>query len=128
MNQFLPGLIISVHLLWALGMVFGVGLALWGLKKPALYQWRKFRIAHLIGILATATVPVWADGICPLTRLEWSLNSIGENYSAGGSDSFILHWLHELLYWDVDPIWLSLLVASGALTTLIIFILHPPRR
>lgn len=128
MKQFLPEIIIGLHLLWAIWMIAGVILALWGFIKPKLHRWRKFRIVHLIGILATATVPVWADGICPLTRLEWSLGRVGVNEAGGGSDSFILHWLHELLYWDVDPIWLSLLVASGALITLVIFILQPPRR
>lgn len=128
MEQSLAEILISLHVLWALWMIAGLFLALWGYKKPNLHKWRKFRIAHLIGILATATVPVWGGGICPLTRLEWSLTQVGAYDTSGGGESFILRWLHELLYWDVDPIWLSLLVASGAVTTLIIFILRPPRR
>jgi hypothetical protein len=122
-------LILIAHFLWAVWMISGVGLALAGFRWPRFWRWRVFRITHLIGLLATATVPIWAAGICPLTTWEWGRRSAGPGPgSAASPESFLARILEELLYLDVDPLVLSLVTAAGALVTVVIFVLHPPRR
>ena len=75
----------------------------------------------------TATTPFWADGICPLTSWEWEFR-LASGQLAEESESFIIHWINEVLFIDVDPLLLSLVTGVVALITLIIFILRPPWR
>jgi len=108
-------------------MIAGALLALAGFRWPRLWGWRVFRISHLIGLAGTATTPFWANGLCPLTEWEWQLRAD----TAGQippDESFIIHWMSEVLFVDVDPLTLSLITGAVALTTLVIFILRPPWR
>ncbi len=117
-------LLLIIHFAWAAWMISGVVLAVLGFRWPRLWEWRTFRIAHLIGLVATATTPFWPGGLCPLTIWEWQLR-----HGQGDSPqihSFIIHWLSKLLYWDVDPLLLSILSAFGAVVTVVIFYLRPP--
>ena len=116
-------LLLGLHTIWLLWMIAGVILALFGFRYPRLWAMTLFRFTHLLAILGTASVPLWADGVCPLTALE------GQSQGTPGNlDSFIVRVLHGLLYWDVPAVHLSLVSAGGAFVTLIIFILHPPWR
>jgi hypothetical protein len=119
--------ILVTHFAWAAWMVSGFVLAVLGFKWIRLWRWRVFRISHLIGLAATATTPFWAGGICPMTEWEWYLGT-AERSGSAPSESFIIHWINEILYLDVDPLTLSLVTGAVALTTLIIFILRPPWR
>lgn len=118
--------ILIVHFTWAAWMVSGIVLALLGFHWPRLWEWRVFRTAHLIGLIATASTPFWPGGTCPLTIWEWQLRNAGT--TAAEPQSFIIHWLDKLLFWNVDPIILSLISAAGALATIVIFIMRPPWR
>lgn len=120
----LANLILIVHFAWAIWMVCGVILALLGFRWPRLWEWKIFRTAHLIGLVATATTPLWPGGTCPLTIWEWELRGGG----AVEPHSFIIHWLDKLLFWNVNPVILSLISALGALATVVIFIFRPPWR
>jgi hypothetical protein len=117
--------IFLVHFAWAVWMVVGIALSFAGFFYPRVWDWRAFRIAHLVGILFTASTPLWGEGFCPLTEWEWQLRqALGT--AQDQPRSFILRLLHDLLYWDVDPLVLSLVTGAAALATVVIFILRPP--
>jgi Protein of Unknown function (DUF2784) len=126
LNSFTANFILVIHFAWVAWMISGILLAVLGFKWPRLWGWRIFRIAHLIGLVGTATVPIWAGGICPLSALDWQMRA--PDLASGQPQPFLVYWLDRLLYWDVDPLVLSLAIAAGALLTVIIFIFHPPWR
>jgi len=114
--------VLTIHVIWATWMITGVILAVAGLHWHRLLGWRVFRGAHLVGLMLTATVPIWAGGICPLTKLEDALKpSVGET-----SAPFMVRLMAETLYLNVDPLVLSAVTGLGALVTLLIFFAHPP--
>jgi len=120
----LANLILIIHFAWATWMIVGVIIAVLGFRWHRLWSWRIFRIAHLIGLVATATTPLWPGGLCPLTIWEWQLR-----YTESGApraDSFIIHWMNELLFWDIEPVVLAGVSAFGAVLTVVVFFLRPP--
>jgi hypothetical protein len=121
-------LLLAVHFLWALWMVMGVALALAGFRWPRLWTWRAFRIAHLIGLLGTASVPIWANGICPLTTWEWDLRSGTGSGAIAAAEPCLRHWMRQILFLDVSPLVLSVITALGAAATLAVFVRHLPRQ
>ena len=128
-KSFCANFILIAHFAWASWMIIGAALALLGWRWHRLWRWRVFRITHLIGILATATTPFWANGICPMTEWEWQLRyASGAQTGTGESESFIIHWLDKILFLDIDPLVLSIVTALLALSTLVIFIVRPPWR
>ena len=59
-----------------------------------------FRALHLAAI-GLVVVQVWLGVVCPLTTLEMSLREkAGE---ATYQNTFIAHWLQQLLYYDAPP-------------------------
>ena len=121
-------LLLAIHFLWALWMVTGVVLALAGFRWPRLWSWRAFRLAHLIGLLGTASVPIWAKGICPLTNWEWGLRCGASSGRFTVPEPCLRHWMRQILFLDVSPLVLSIITALGAAVTLAVFVWHPPRR
>lgn len=70
---------------------------------------RWLRVLHLAGI-AVVVLQAWLGRYCGLTVLEsWLRSEAGQR---GYETSFVAHWMHELLFFDV-PLW-----AFGALYTL----------
>ncbi len=120
--------ILAIHFVWALWMIAGVLLAIAGFRWPRFWTWRVFRIAHLLALLGTATVPIWSAGVCPLTTWEWKLRSSPGEGLSGSSEPFLRHWLRDILFLDVSPELLSIIAGLGAVVTLSVFIWHPPRR
>jgi hypothetical protein len=123
MGNSMADLILAVHLAWALWMTSGVFLALAGFIRPRLWRWSLFRTLHLAGIVATATVPLWAGGVCPMTRWESAFQG-----TRGAPEPFLIIWLRRILFWEVDPMWLSLLTITAAGVTVVVYALHPPWR
>ena len=123
MKSHLYDILIVLHLLWATFMIGGFVLALVGIFQPACRRLVKLRTVHVIGIVLTASVPLWS-GICPLTDWENALRT-----GAGLSTiprSFLAHYAHEILYINV-PVWLiTLLTSLVAVTSLILFFVYPP--
>ncbi|MCP4566623.1 MAG: DUF2784 domain-containing protein [FCB group bacterium] len=128
-SLFLADLLLAIHFVWAAWMIAGILLALLGFLKPSLWRWKKFRITHLAGLIGTASVPFWSDGLCPLTIWEYNLRvAAGTPGVPAQPASFIIHWMREILFVDVDPLILSIITGALALATVIIFILRPPWR
>ncbi|HWO57671.1 MAG TPA: DUF2784 family protein [bacterium] len=114
--------LLSIHSLWVLWMVAGVLLAILGFRYPRVWTWKHFRILHLAAIIATASVPLWNRGACPLT--EWEAALAAEPVA----QPFLARVLTWLVYWDI-PLWLlSLSTGVAAIVTLVVFVLHPPWR
>ena len=122
-------LLLALHFAWAVWMVAGIFLAFLGFWKSRFWTWKAFRVSHLIGLIGTATVPLWSNGLCPLTIWEYDLRvAAGQTAGSMPGESFLIHWMREILFIDVDPLILSILTGALALGTVIIFIWHPPRR
>ncbi len=118
-----PDIILFVHLAWATTMVAGFVLAVLGIFWPRLRGFVVFRTAHVIGIMLTASVPLWS-GLCPLTIWEYSLR--GDRPDA--SRSFLADLASDILYVNV-PIWVITLVTTVvAVSTVILYIVYPPWR
>lgn len=99
-------------------MVTGIVLAVAAIRYRRLRKLSITRTLHLIGILATATVPLWNDGVCPLT--SW------ENGTDAPPESFLGRMCLALLYWDAPQLMLSVLSAAVALLTLVLYFIFPP--
>ena len=68
----------------------------------------------------------WFGLACPLT--EWESRS---REAAGGvaySDSFIQHWLHEILFYDFDPWVFTVAYTVFGILVLAAWLLVPPER
>jgi hypothetical protein len=118
--------VLVVHLAWAVWMVVGVLLGVAGYWWPRFWGWRSFRTGHLVGLLLTATVPLWNQGICPLTNWEWALDT--DRIPSGTPESLVVRLIRAVLYIDVSPTVIGLATAMGAMVTLWIYINHPPWR
>lgn len=85
---------------------------------------RWFRAIHLLAI-GFVVAESWLGVVCPLTEWESRLR-----LAAGGSayaDSFIQHWLHELLFYDF-PAWIfTMAYTVFGILVLIAWMLVPPK-
>ena len=102
--------VLAVHLAWILWVVFG-----WLVTRHRPWL-RWFHIGSLLyGILLELFL--WA---CPLTYAEqWLLRRAG---LSSYRDSFLGHYLEELIYPDVSPVLLMALSVSACLLVLGIYL------
>ena len=98
------------------------------LGKAFNWQWVRIywlRVAHLAGI-CIVVAQTWVGVICPLTTLEMWLREKGELVTYG--ESFIEHWLQQLLYWNF-PAWVFIFVYSlFALLVVFTWYVVPPTK
>ncbi len=92
----------------------------WVWTRNAVFRW-----SHL-GAIAFIVAQTWLGQLCPLTIWEQQLRVRAG--AEGYSGSFVVHWLHEMLFWSA-PHWVFVGVYSlfGALVGLC-FLYYPPRR
>jgi hypothetical protein len=119
--QLLADAILIIHLLFVGFVVLGLVFILIGMWKK--WPWvhnRIFRITHLIAI-GIVVAQAWLDRLCPLTLWENELREkAGE---AGYSETFIEHWLHEILFYQAEPwVFTTLYTCFGALVVLVWFL------
>ncbi len=119
MNQTLSDVLVVIHLLWAVFMIGGFFLAVAGIFIHRLRGWKIIRTAHLLGMIFTASVPLWAR-YCPLTVWEYSLR--------GGSppESFLAAWAQRLLYLDISNEIITAATTLVALGTIILYFVFSP--
>jgi len=92
--------------------------------SPACRRFKKLRTVHLVGIVFTASVPLWG-GICPLTKWEDALRFGADPTVAR---SFLADLAHRLLYINV-PIWvITVATTVVAVSTVVLYIAYPPWR
>ena len=123
----LADLVLIVHVAFVAFVLLGL-IAVW------IGWWRRwsfvrkpwFRIAHLaaIGVVAAESLIGFT---CPLTTWEDRLRLM-----AGGeeryADSFIQHWLHRILFFDIDPRIFTVIYITFFLLVALSFWLVPPKR
>jgi hypothetical protein len=123
----LADLVLIVHVAFVAFVVLGL-LLIW------IGWWRHwsfvrngwFRFAHLtaIGVVVAESL---IGFVCPLTTLEDRLRLL-----AGGealyADSFIEHWLHRVLFFDIDARVFTLIYVTFFLLVALSLWLAPPRR
>ena len=106
--------ILIIHFTFVLFVVAGFLLIVIGLV--ARWSWihnRAFRLTHLAAI-GIVVLQAWFGQLCPLTIWENELRRrAGES---GYTESFIGHWLHEILFYQGPP-WVFTLIYTvfGAL-------------
>lgn len=113
--------ILIVHFAFVVFVVVGFLLILIGLL--AHWSWihnRYFRIAHLAAI-GIVVLQAWFDRFCPLTLWENELRRrAGES---GYTESFIEHWLHEILFYQAEPwVFTTIYTIFGALVLFVWFL------
>ena len=94
----------------------------------ARWQWVRnfwFRVLHLAAILIVVAESLLGV-ICPLTTWESELRQLAGQTAYRGD--FIAQWLHDLVFFDVQPWILTLCYTLFGLGVLATFILAPPRR
>lgn len=122
----LANAVLAVHFCVVLFVVLGLLLIVVG----NLWHWQWvnrlwFRIAHLAAI-AVVVLQSWAGLVCPLTTLEsWLRTKAG---AVAYSESFIEHWLQQLLFYDAP--WWTFVAAYSIFGLLVIAAWRrfPPRR
>jgi hypothetical protein len=113
--------ILVIHFAFVVFVVFGFFLILLGLLVG--WSWvhnRKFRIAHLAAI-GFVVLQGWLGKLCPLTVWENQFRRLAGQSSY--TQTFVEHWLHELLFYDAAPwIFTTIYTCFGVLVVLVWFL------
>lgn len=126
MHSLLADLILAIHALFVAFVVLGLVAVLLG--KYRRWCWvrnLRFRLAHLAAI-GVALAESWLGLVCPLTEWENRLREV-----AGGkaySNSFIQHWLHNILFYDFAPWVFTVAYTIFGILVLAAWLLVPPER
>lgn len=107
---FLADAILAVHILIVLANIIPVPLIITGgLRGWAFVRARWFRYGHL-ALMGFIAIQAWLGETCPLTLWERSLRE----HAGQGSyqETFISHWMQQLLYIDAPP-WFFIALYSG---------------
>jgi hypothetical protein len=113
--------LLVIHFAFVVFVVFGFVLILLGLL--ARWSWvhnRKFRITHLVAI-GVVVLQAWFGQLCPLTIWENELRR--KAGQSGYTESFVEHWLHEVLFYQAAP-WVFTVIYTcfGVLVVLVWFL------
>ncbi len=119
--------LLIVHFAFVVFVVFGFMLILVGLL--ARWSWvhnRKFRIMHLAAI-GIVVLQAWFGQLCPLTVWESALRRRAGQ--SGYSETFVEHWLHEVLFYQAEPwVFTTIYTCFGVLVVLVWFLGRRSRR
>jgi hypothetical protein len=99
--------VLAIHFLLVVFVVLGLVLIVIG--RLARWTWifgRGFRISHL-AVIGVIVMQAWLGQLCPLTVLENFLRA--KAGAAAYSETFVQHWLHEVLFFDA-PFWVFALI------------------
>ena len=110
--------LLVIHFAFVVFVVVGFMLILVGLL--AKWSWvhnRIFRITHLVAI-GIVVLQAWFGQICPLTIWENELRRLAGQ--PGYAETFVQHWLHEILFYEAEPwIFTSIYTSFGVLVVLV---------
>ena len=113
--------LLVIHFTFVVFVVVGFLLILLGLL--ARWSWvhnRIFRITHLAAI-GIVVLQAWFGQLCPLTIWENALRRRAGQ--SGYAETFIEHWLHEILFYQAAPwIFTTIYTAFGLLVVLVWFL------
>lgn len=122
----LADLVLALHVSVVAFIVGGLVLTIVGNVRG--WKWVNrydFRSTHLIAI-AIVIAETWLAIACPLTSLEAWLRTQAEASTYAGS--FIQHWTHRALYYDVPPWVFTLCYSLFGLAVAATWWRFPPRR
>ena len=125
--KILADIIVILHFLWIIFMLVGFVFTLCNIfftKGKQFVDWWLFRIIHLCGIVYVGFLAILGK-YCPLTILENILRA-RYNPELKYPGSFIVHYIEELVYPDVNPLMILIPTVVIAIFTFIIFIIKPP--
>lgn len=124
--KILADLIVVTHFVWILFMLVGFILTLRGLFYKKFFERWLFRTLHLFGIAYVSILAIMGK-YCPLTIWE---NALRAKYDTRltYAGSFMIHYLEELVYPDINPLIIRILTTFIAVFTVVVFIIRPPER
>lgn len=119
-------IIVVMHFVWILFMLWGFILTLVGFWRRGFFERWLFRTLHLFGIVYVSLLAIMGK-YCPLTIWE---NTLRAKYAPGLTypGSFMIHYIEELVYPDVNPLIIQIPTISIAVFTVLVFIISPPQR
>jgi len=123
--SFLADLVVTVHAAYVAFVVLGLAAILVGIALG--WRWIRnfwFRAAHLAAI-AVVVVQALGGVLCPLTILENHLRKMAGEATYPGS--FIGHWAHELIFYELPPEAFTPFYCLFGAAVLATFWLAPPR-
>ncbi len=126
--RLLADAVLFLHVLLVLFVIGGLVLIVIGNLKHRRWEWVNtlvFRLAHL-GTIAIVVAESWLNIVCPLTDLEMWLR--GKAHQATYGESFIEHWLQQILYYDAPPWVFAVLYTLFAALVAATWIRFPPVR
>ncbi len=119
--RLLADTILIIHFAFVVFVVTGFVLILLGLL--ARWSWihnRIFRVTHLVAI-GIVVLQAWFGQLCPLT--VWENELCRRAGQSGYAESFIEHWLHELLFYQAAPwVFTTIYTCFGVLVVLVWFL------
>jgi len=124
-RQFLADSILIMHAIFIVFVMLGFVLVLLGMFRR--WGWIRnfwFRFIHLLAI-GFVVAESWIGGICPLT--EWESHLRVAAGGVGYSESFIQHWLHKIVFYDLPPWVFTVAYTVFGVLVLIAWIRVPPR-
>lgn len=124
MSLFIADLILVTHALFVSFVILGLAAILLG--KYLRWGWvrnRWFRTIHLVAI-CFVIAEAWLGAVCPLT--EWENRFRTAAGESAYAESFIRHWVHEILFYDLPPWVFTAAYTAFGILVLIVWLLVPP--
>ena len=124
--KIIADIIVVLHFIWIIFMLLGFFLTICGFFRKKYFDYWLFRTLHLLGILFVGILTV-LQRFCPLTILE---NLSRARYSPESTypGSFIVHYIENLVYPDINQTLLRLGTVFAAIFILVVYIIKPPAR
>jgi len=107
-------------------MLLGFFLTIYGFLWEKFFDWWLFRTLHLSGILFVGILTLLRR-FCPLTILE-NLSRVRYSSENTYPGSFIVHYIENLVYPDVNQTLLRILTVLVALFILVVYTIRPPTK
>jgi hypothetical protein len=123
--RFLADLVVVIHFTYVLFVVLGMAVILLGIILK--WRWVRnfwFRIIHFL-LIALVIAESLLGIVCPLTAWEDILREKAGQTVAEGT--FLVRWIHKLLFWDISPGIMTLIYCLFGLAVLLVLFLAPPR-
>lgn len=122
---FLADGVVAIHVTYVSFVLFGQAAIVLGALLG--WQWIRnlwFRLTHFAAIAYVAWEALWGIA-CPLTVWEYDLRRLAGQEA--GEGTFIGRWLHEILFYDLEPWVFTCAYVAFALLVLATLVAAPPR-
>ncbi len=124
--KIIADIIVVLHFIWIIFMLLGFFLTIYGFYRKDFFDWWLFRTLHLLGIIFVGILTLFRM-FCPLTILE-NLSRIRYDPGSTYPGSFIIHYIENLVYPDVNQTLLRILTVLVALFILVVYLIRPPKK